>query len=213
MNSLPKGLAIFTKAIVIILVAGFIYLSVVAMVVFISYSVPPEHTTITDVSEYGIFIGNRRNDVAEEQITAFFPKEITDDFSDITYAYRAIKESSYTFEAYLEFTIEDSKIFYDHIAAIAPDHEWQQFEYDSKFREYNYANSLDLIEMYQDPKICVEWADISKVLYSEEDRKVIYVAIGANHDGFVEVSELSTFFNRFQIDPEDYEKSATSFFD
>lgn len=211
MKSLPKGLSALVKIFGIIIAVGFLCLLLVIVVLSISYAIPPEHTIITDISDYGVFTGNRRNDYVEELITSFFPEEITEDFSDVIYSYHAIKESTYTFEAYLEFTIEDSEAFFEQIAAIAPENEWNKFEYDDKFREYNYTNGLELIQMYQEPKTCFEWAEICKVLYSEEDHRVIYVAIGVDNDSFVEVSELSVFFERFQVDPEEYEKTATPF--
>ena len=46
-------------------------------------------TETTDIADYGIIIGNYDNDRPAEFMFSFFPEEISEDFSNVSYHYKA----------------------------------------------------------------------------------------------------------------------------
>ena len=51
-------------------------------------------------------------------------------------------------------------------------------------------------------------ASIKKILYCVETQTVIYWAMGVNDGGFADTEYFCAFFDRFLIDPVEYEKQA-----
>lgn len=190
-------------------IASILYV-IVAIVVFFA---PPKYTQVTDISKYGEYTGTRNDDAVQEFINAFFPAEIQPQFSNVVYSYNAVDQDEYAFEAYLEFTISDSDFFWEYISALAPSSQWQKFRYDEDYMEYLVIDGFELtyagnLGTYENPAYSIRWAKIGRILYCEEDQSIIFSAIGVNNGGFANTSELSTFFDRFNIRPLQYARSA-----
>ena len=162
----------------------------------------------TSLADYGDYIGNNDNGFAWKFISSFFPQEIQDNFTDITYSYRAEDFDVYGFEAYLEFTIEDQSEFIQHIESIAAANQWHPFAFDPDYMEYSIVDELELSTHWEDggayehPHIME--AEIGKILYAPEEQKIIYVAIAVYDGGGVTTEFLSVFFERFNINPVSY---------
>ena len=162
----------------------------------------------TNIADYGSYIGNNDNGFALQFISSFFPQEILDDFTDITYSYRAEDFDVYGFEAYLEFTIEDKSEFIRHVESIADADAWHPFVFDEGYMEYSLVDELEL-STHRDDGSAYEYphimeAEIGKIFYSPQEQKIIYVAIGVYDGGGVTTEFLSVYFERFDIDPKLY---------
>ena len=159
----------------------------------------------TSIADYGDYIGNNDNRFAWKFISSFFPQEIQDNFTDITYSYRAEDFDVYGFEAYLEFTIEDQSEFVQHIESIATADQWHPFAFDPDYMEYSIVDELELSTHWEDGREYeyphIMEAEIGKILYTPKEQKIIYVAIGVYDGGGVTTEFLSVFFERFNIDP------------
>ena len=178
--------------------------------VLISSLTPTKYYESTDVADYGNYIGNNDASFPETFIDSFFPEEIKDSFSEITYSYRAEDADAYGFEAYLEFTIKDTEEFEQHILSICGTSEWQQFRYDEAYVEYSIADTIKItpcgtvIGEIALTDNYIEYAKIGKILCSPSEQKMIYVAIGVYDGGGVTTSYLCKYFERFDIDPVKY---------
>lgn len=201
-------LIVFVPIVIVMLVSTVLIMGCVYGMFF-----EPQYYSTTDIADYGKYIGNYDNESPQIFITSFFPEEISTAFSDIHYSYKAEKSDSYAFEAYLEFTIQDNDIFEQHIAAAVGRNETKAFCYDPSFTEYTVSECLWFVgnEMRYDYNLDsesqdyhIEEAHIGKILYSVAEQRVIYIAIGVYDGGATTTNYLSTFFNRFQIDPMEY---------
>lgn len=160
----------------------------------------------TDIAEYGKITGNRDNETPKEFVDSFFPKKIEDYFSDVTYHYTATKNDSHAYECYLEFAIEDPEIFSSFIEANIDKDKTTVFRYDESFREYSITNqfSLELRTQKEDDSYAILYAVVGKILYSEQDQRVVFWALGMWDGGGTTTKQLGTFFSRFDIDVVDY---------
>lgn len=195
----------FLKIILPILIPILLFASCCSYVAYLPFR-PTEsyYSETTNIEDYGKFYGNNDNGFAFKFIYSFFPKEIQDNFSDITYSYRSEDFGVYGFEAYLEFTIEDEQEFSRYIASIAEPEVWQPFAYDPSYMEYSIVNELELSLGHEDivydcPNI--DEAEIGKVLYSPEEQRIIYIALAVYDSGASTTDFLCVFFDRFNIDP------------
>lgn len=160
----------------------------------------------TDIAEYGKITGNRDNETPKEFVDSFFPQKIEDYFSDVTYHYTATKNDSHAYECYLEFAIEDPEIFSSFIEANIDKDKTTVFRYDESFREYSITNqfSLELRTQKEDDSYAILYAVVGKILYSEQDQRVVFWALGMWDGGGTTTKQLGTFFSRFDIDVVDY---------
>lgn len=209
---------IFSVITAIIIVIGCICAPLIGLVVYGS-TVEYQYEN-TDIARYGeypepdsFFFGlyDRWSQKPVALINDFFPGGISENFSEIQYRVYAENVDAYGFEAYLEFTIEDRTEFEAYIRNVIGDNPTHPFRYDNRFQEYKIADifSLDDTEITDEGKQhYIGWADIRKILYSEEEQRIIYVALGMYDGGGDSVEELSVFFPRFRIDPIDYEQHA-----
>lgn len=182
----------------------------------------------TDADEYGIYNGCFDQRYVEGQIISFFPEEIEPFFENVRYVYTGMAPGRYAFEAFLEFQITDEVQFHEYVAKIGTPDEFTLFHDDSTFSEYVIADTLylsgalpessfgDDVNQYKPEEtqygeqFNILYADIRKILISDDDNRIIYVALGASIDSSTNTVELSTFFMRFHIAPEDYEEHCTS---
>ena len=74
-------------------------------------------TEKTDISDYCVITGNYDNDRPAEFIHSFFPEEVDDDFSNVSYLYIAQRGDTYACQIWLEFDIENEDAFKDFISS------------------------------------------------------------------------------------------------
>lgn len=181
---------------------------------FVMLNIPPKYTERTEIADYGNYSGTGNDRFVAQYIQSFFPEEIEASFSNVKYSYKAENTDSYGFEAYLEFTIEDKAQFQEYVSAITDDKNWQDFIYASGYKEYCIENVFDLdMDEEDDPSSIfyrqIIYAKIRKILYSAEEQRIVYVAIGVYDGGGIGTNYFNVFFNRFQIDPAEYEQTAS----
>lgn len=190
------------KIVLISLAVDVVLLLVGVAVLFINAAFPQQHIT-TDLADYGKYVGNYDNKSAKKFITSFFPDEIKDEFKDVKYSYRAEKFDTYAFEAYLEFRIEDETAFKSYIAEKIGDGA-TAFEYDPDFKEYIVLDFYLLSSFGNE--LTIDDAGIGKILYSEKDQRIIYVALAVYDGGATSADFLCVYFERFGIDPVAYQR-------
>lgn len=163
----------------------------------------------TRIEDYGKITGNFDNDRPSEFIHSFFPAEIGDNFSDISYLYKAKKGDTYAYECYLEFVIKDPDAYFAFVEEHIARSESTPFLYDIAFCEQSVSNVLYLqpSETKKDP-YAIGAAELGKILYSDQQQRIIYVALGMYDGGGATTAELGFFFSRFHIDPWKYAKTA-----
>ena len=164
----------------------------------------------TDIANYGIYKGNYDNETVESFITGFFPEKIDENFSDVKYSYRAQKGDSYAYEAYLEFVVTDKERYKAICEKYTSELEGKEFPYANIFTEYIIEDDLDPWKD-DDGEIQIEYAEIGKILCSEKEQRIIFVALGVYDGGMVNTDFLNVYFNRFNIDPLKYGETGSSF--
>lgn len=174
-------------------------------------------TETCELGDYGAYTGNFDKEFPGEFINSFFPEQIGGNFSNVTYHYKVRKGDSYAFEAWLDFTIEDpeefrafieettQKRFLDRQTTLQP------FAYDEAYMDYTVSCYLELsTDEAREAGYPIGDALIGKVLYCEETRHIIFVAI-AVHDGYsATTTDLNHFFEYFHIDPVEFEQNAST---
>ena len=193
---------------------AFVFLAVTA-ISFMDTLSGRDLVEFTDISEYGHYSGSGMDSFTEEFVNSFFPVLIEDHFSNVRYSYKAGGNNTYGFEVYLEFTISDRELFWQFIDGIGSSNSWKPFSFDTGFNVFDIDNRLDINEdiiydresNYYHP---IERAKIRRVFYSEESQTIIFWALGVYDGGGIGTNYLNTFFDRFQIDPIDYEMTADS---
>lgn len=163
----------------------------------------------TNIEKYGRIKGNFDNDRPREFIFSFFPEEIEDDFSDISYLYKAKKGDAYAYECYLEFVIEDTAAYNAFVEKHIERSESVPFLYDEAFYEQSVSNVFDIDHpITAEGAYSIGTAELGKILYSDQQQRIIFVALGMFDGGGATTAELGHFFSRFHIDPAEYAKTA-----
>ena len=162
-----------------------------------------------DIADYGIVKGNYNNEVPKWFISSFFPEKIERYFSDVTYHYKAQKGDTYAYEMYLEFVIEDTDTYTSFLSSVIGDEVCEPFYFDPAYRVYYVSNYLTLDESSEGGALFIDNARVGLVLFSEEEQRMVFVALGLYDGGGTYVKELSFFFEKFGIDPQEYEERAT----
>lgn len=205
-NSTKRNFRSTVKICLIALAA--IILSLIAFWIFgeVAYDVYETE----DIRDYGKYPANRKEAEVEEFLTSFFPESIEPWFEDVSYYYRADNISHYAMGACLEFTIEDDAQFTQFLSEYVEFEKCAVFSYDDRFTEYIVSdpNTGALYDEYfvseskrDNGEYWLYYAKIGKILFSEEDNRVIFIAIWSEANG---ADEFSFFFNRFGIDPSQY---------
>lgn len=115
----------------------------------------------------------------------------------------------FAFEAFLEFSIRDTELFVDYVESITEESNWKPFRFDSNYMEFSIDDALRISFGEEQPiKTYIEEARIGKVLYSQSEQRIIFVAIGVYDGGGTKTEELNAFFDRFNIDPAVYAETA-----
>lgn len=199
----------------------FILLIVTMLLLFrqcVIWATTPADYETHDIADYGIYIGNSE-EYMYEYIDRFFPAEISEDFQDVTYVFRSRAVDEHAFEAYLEFVIEDEAAFEEHVRLATDGFVSGTFHYDRSFQEYvlhnnstgmvydhimvrgKYSNEEGTANFYQ-----IEDAAIAKILVDYDAQRVIYIAMSVFDGGAADTEFFNEYFNRFGIDPKDYEE-------
>lgn len=165
-----------------------------------------------NVADYGVITGNYDNKTPKEFIFSFFPAQIDDDFENVTYHYKAIKGDTYAYEVYLEFTIAEKERYDAFIDTVVDKDTCTTFEYAPDYQEYIVANCFMLVEHNppNDSAPYIEDAEVGRVLFSDSEQKIIFIALGMFDGGGTNADQLGYYFNKFDIDPIDFEKQAWS---
>ena len=201
-----------SKIISFILKTYFVRLLVAAtllalLIVVLIINPSPDRYVTTDISDYGNFVGNCDNDYAKEYISDFLPGKIESYFMDVEYSYRAIEDGNYSYEAYLEFRIDDPETFRAFIGADIMENS-TVFSYDPQFKEYVLSERIGLSDITiseESDAYYIQSAQITKILYAEETGQIIYVVLGVRDGWFATTDFLCKYFDRFDIDPKEYE--------
>ncbi len=192
------------KIIIIVMGSSLLFLLVFLTVMLFSFGYTRQYTT-TNILDYGKYIGNYNNESVQTFIKSFFPDKIEDTFSDVSYSYRAQKNDTYAFEAYLSFTIGDNKQYNAFVESHTAGLTKSKFRYDDSYWEYTLVH-----EFFPDPtenesnNIHIRYAKIGKVLCCPTKQEVIFVAMGVYDGGIVKTDFLCVYFERFHIDPREY---------
>lgn len=162
-----------------------------------------------DVGDYGNYTGNYNNEKPREFITSFFPAELSDTYTDVEYHYKAKRFDTYAYEAYLEFVIPDTAEFDLFLELYIPEDQCKPFLFDHSYMEYSISNVVMLDpEKNKSGGFAIHYAEIGKVLFSEEEQRVIFFALGDYDGGGTDTAELGYFFTRFDIDEKEYQDHA-----
>lgn len=162
-----------------------------------------------DISCYGEYIGNYDDTIPTNFISSFFPEKIENYFSDITYHYKAKKFDTCAYECYLEFVIEDKTQFEEFLSSYVNQYQNVPFSNGTSFSVFPISNVLRLVTpAKQNGAYAISYAEIGNILYSVDDQKIIFMALGVYDGGGTDTSELSYFINKFQIDVLDYQNNA-----
>lgn len=186
---------------------------VVVLCVVVSLICPQKRIYETNsIRDFGRYVGNYNNDTPSAFINSFFPSQLSDDYSEVEYHYKAKRLDTYSYEVYLGFCITDSNQFSEFLEGIITKHgNPTEFAYDNTFEEFNISNVYNIasnkeISGYDTYRILN--AQIGKILISRESQRIIFVAIGLHDGGGTDTSELCYFFNKFDIDPREYANSS-----
>lgn len=162
-----------------------------------------------EISDYGKFIGNTDNGPPSKFIKSFFPANISKDYADIQYHYKAKKFDTYAYEAYLEFVIPDSASFALFLEDYVHMEQCKPFMFDQTYTEYSISNVLRLDALQSEAgKYAISYAEIGKILFSIDEQRIIFIALGVYDGGGTYTSELNQFFSRFSIDCAQYQDYA-----
>lgn len=161
----------------------------------------------TSIEQYGVFTGNYDNETPAEFITSFFPSSV-DDFSDVTYYYRAQKPDSYACEAVLEFYIDDEEQFDAYYQQLAKKGEPEAFPYDSRYDMWTVDNLIWLDKGHNgSPTWYTDRAKVGLILCDKERGHFCYAAIMAYDGGAATAEDLGYFFRKFDIDPVEFARA------
>lgn len=156
------------------------------------------------INDYGTIVGNYNNEKPKAFISSFFPEKLKDEFSNVIYHYKSQKGDTYAYEMYLEFVIEDKQVYEDYLTEIVGNTERGSFYYDSNYKVYIISNQLQLAANYSADAPPIDYAKIGLILFSKQEQRLIFVALGVYDGGGTTTDELNYFFKRFNIDPLNY---------
>lgn len=165
----------------------------------------PEVTETNDVRDYGVYTGNYDNETPAAFISSFFPETLITEGVDVVYHYRAKKCDTYGYEAWLEYSFNQAEDFDNYISDLTEKYEFVPFHYDNSYMEFTVNDILELARNKGESNYSIDWAEIGKILYSTDEKRIIYLAIGVIDGGGTYTDDVSTFFAEFNIDPKAFE--------
>lgn len=183
---------------------------------------PNQTYVTTDLDDYGFFQGTYNNEKVEEIVMSFFPTEISENFQNVKYTYKAETGWSYGFEAYLEFTVEEPDEYVELVNEYTEGIDDVTSPYDDTYTEYVIKDYFELT--HSDDEIInglvngeegeidtfeIKYANINKIICSTDEQRIIFVAIGVYDLDSTDAEFLCTYFNRFGINPREYAHGRT----
>lgn len=185
---------IFPIAFVVIVLIGIITIMILQSNA--QYGVVFETNNIAD---YGKITGNFDNERPSDFIFSFFPKSIEQQFSNVNYHYKAISGDTYAYEVWLEFVIDNQSEFDNYVNNISRGKSSISFPYDENYYAFLISDTLR-VEKYK-TRYWIQRAEIGKILVSEGEHKIIFVAIGVYDGGGTTTEDLNYYWSRFNIEP------------
>lgn len=186
---------------------------------FVQWVYSPTRYETTDPGDYGKYIcGCGESNYPEEFINQFFPEELSDEFENVQYVYHSNHVDVRSYEAYLEFTFASDELLNAHVQLATDGMMKQPFYFDNSYQEYvlinegtGYVSDHIMLGRRYDKQgektsYQIEFADISKILVNFQERRIIYIALNVFDGGGTDTGFLNAYFDRFNIDPEEYEK-------
>lgn len=173
---------------------AFLILSAFLIPLFLFFSALidfPSESYTTDINNYG------RYDIPEE-IPDHVPSSITSGMSPIRYSYRYSVTLDYGFEHYLEVKMTD-EIYSEYSSRYSSrlvDCWYAEGYKECIFEETGFISDYDSENSYFDS------TQISKIIFNDENKTVIFVTVGGVGTG-IRV-ENSCYFERFDLDPDTY---------
>lgn len=203
-NRIPNSRSLVVRIVLIILVVGAL-LAVIAYGGYHYLSKEPEITETNDIQDYGVFTGNYDNEAPAAFIRSFFPEELTTDGVEVVYHYRAKKCDTYGYEAWLEYSFDQAEDFDHYLSGLTGKYDFVPFHYDDSYMVFTVNDVLELGQNIGEGTYSIDWAEIGKILYSTDEKRIIYLAIGVIDGGATNTDDVSTFFSEFNIDPKEFE--------
>lgn len=183
----------------------FVLIFALAIVFFVGVCLGNNDYETDNLEDYGVIpeVFMNTNELMQEAFDAFFPKTLLPDYQNARYHYKACgMTSEWTAEMYLEFTVEDDALFRDCVEAVAPMEWFTAFPHDGDYLEYVISDAY-VRELSDENVMLMVRGDIQKVLIQPEERRLIFVALRAL-EAYHPTSTLTTYFDRFGIDPDIY---------
>lgn len=170
----------------------------------------PSYYETQDIADYGIITGTNNNEEIKRRMESYFPVSIEENFQNVKYVYHAESFDDTAVEAYLEFTIEDEEEFDEYVKRLLQGRETTTFRYDESFQEYVLWDFLFASEDYDKNTQEVYWdilaGCVQKVLINEKENRLIYVLIFVGNGDVSSSKGFWCYFDRFDINPEEYWK-------
>lgn len=203
-----RNIILLTVALTLVVAVGFLLL----LPTLIDASYGNIYET-NDIANYGNITGTSQDEDVEAYIYSFFPSEISSEFKDPQYHYKAVTGDIYAYECWLEFVIEDNETFNALTKKYMDSPQTSVFAYDQSFMDYTIDDRIDLDDGPDSNSSTfyhILKAKIGKILFRQEDRRIICLAIGVYAGGYATTEHLNYFFSRFSIDPLEFEQQFSS---
>ncbi len=173
---------------------GFLLLFSWLPLLFISAMLTPVVSHTTDIENYGIYDDGVTNH-------AHFPDEITDEMTPIAYNYFYDVSWDWAYEVYFEVRLTDEAY-----AAERAKYESELIPawYAEGYNEYIISDTPGF-DYHDDGEAYFARSDIQKIIFHDETNTVIYLSIVCTDPLY---TEDSAYYQRFNPDPEEYERVA-----
>lgn len=191
--------------IVLPLLLTFGFLTMIAFGGYYYLAKEPKITETNDIRDYGVYSGNYDNDTPTAFISSFFPEKLMTEDVEVLYHYRAKKCDTYGYEAWLEYSFQQAEDFDNYLSDLTEKYEFIPFHYDNSYMEFTVNDILELAHSKGENTYSIDWAEIGKILYNTDEKRIIYLAIGVIDGGGTYTDDVSTFFTEFNIDPKEFE--------
>lgn len=175
-------------------IVGFVLIFSWLPMMFVSGFMTPVVSHTTDIENYGIYDDGVTNH-------AHFPEEITDDMTPLAYNYFYDVSWDWAYEVYFETRLTD--------AAYAAERAKYESElipawYAEGYSEYIISDTPGF-DYHDDGEAYFARSDIQKIIFHDETNTVIYLSIVCTDPLY---TEDSAYYQRFNPDPEEYERVA-----
>lgn len=164
----------------------------------------------TDPRVYNRHIGNLDNKTPEIFFQSFFPPEIEDFYSNVSYRYKAQIPGSYACEKWLEFSFLNQQQFEEYYQNLKQYGEPQAFPYNGQYEVWIISNTLNLYERstkHIPTTLSIGEAKIGLILCDHQNQHFVYAALMVSDGGTAAVDDLNYMFEKLNISPSEYAQS------